>query len=173
MPLKSAKEVRLGTGLLRPGLLRLPDQVVDQDLGLHLLLDVEGRGMDDEVRPVLLVLAAPDELGVEVPVAAGLFVGKPGGASFIGDPDRGLLLLAHDGVEFGRGDVLAPGLLVGDRFYGLLAVLVGHGLSYVILSARSGGSSTSWPSCITMTPIPACLARSLAFRAARFNAISA
>ncbi|MCY4090409.1 MAG: hypothetical protein OXF62_06285 [Caldilineaceae bacterium] len=34
------------------------------------LLNVERRRVDDEVGPVLQVLAAPDELGVEVAVAA-------------------------------------------------------------------------------------------------------
>ena len=50
-------------------LLRLPQQVVDQHLGVDLLLDVERRRVDDEIAPVLLVLAAPDELRVEVAVA--------------------------------------------------------------------------------------------------------
>ena len=36
---------------------------------MDLLLDVERRRMDDEVAPVLLVLAAPDELRIEVAVA--------------------------------------------------------------------------------------------------------
>ena len=58
-------------------------QVVDQHLGVDLLLDVERRRVDDEVAPVLLILAAPDELRVEVAVAA-----------LVGDADRGLLLLA-------------------------------------------------------------------------------
>jgi hypothetical protein len=54
-----------------------PDQVVDQSLGVDLLLNIEGRSLDDEVGPVLLVLAAPDELRVEVAVAA--LVGEPQG----------------------------------------------------------------------------------------------
>jgi hypothetical protein len=37
---------------------------------VDLLLDVERRRVDDEIAPVLLVLAAPDELRVEVAVAA-------------------------------------------------------------------------------------------------------
>ena len=44
--------------------LRLPQQVVDQNLGMHLLLDVEQRRLDDEIGRVLLVLAAPDELRI-------------------------------------------------------------------------------------------------------------
>jgi hypothetical protein len=36
---------------------------------MHLLLDVERRGVDDEVAPVLLILPTPDELGIEVAVA--------------------------------------------------------------------------------------------------------
>lgn len=45
-------------------------QVVDEGLGMDLLLDVEWRGVDDEVAPVLLVLTAPDKLRVEVGVCA-------------------------------------------------------------------------------------------------------
>ena len=58
------------TGLRAPGLLALPHQVVDEDFGMDALLDVEGRRVDDEVGPVLLVLAAPDQLGVQIAVAA-------------------------------------------------------------------------------------------------------
>jgi hypothetical protein len=63
------------------------------------LLDVEGRGLDDEVAPVLLVLAAPDELGVEVAVAA-----------LVGDAQRLLGLLLDDRLVLGGRDVPAPGL---------------------------------------------------------------
>jgi hypothetical protein len=44
-------------------------QVVDERLGMHLFLDVERRGVDDKVAPVLLILAAPHQLRVEVGVA--------------------------------------------------------------------------------------------------------
>ena len=44
-------------------------EVVDDDLRVHLLLDVERRRLDDEVGPVGHVLAAPDELRIEVAVA--------------------------------------------------------------------------------------------------------
>jgi hypothetical protein len=50
-------------------LLGAPQQVVDQHLGVHLLLDVERRRVDDEIAPVLLVLAAPDQLRVQVGIA--------------------------------------------------------------------------------------------------------
>jgi hypothetical protein len=36
---------------------------------MDLLLNVERRGVDDEIAPVLLILATPDELGIEVGVA--------------------------------------------------------------------------------------------------------
>lgn len=129
MPLKSAKRSGWEPGFSARVFYDCRIRSSIRTLGFTFSWIVEGRGVDDEVRPVLFVLAAPDDLGVDVPVAARLFIGKPGGAALIGDPNGGLLLLAHDGVEFGRGDVLAPGLLVGDRFYGLFAVLIGHGLS--------------------------------------------
>ena len=86
----------------------LAQQVVDQHLGVDLLLDVERRGMDDQIGPVLLVLAAPDQLRVEVAVAA-----------LVGHADRTLLSLLHDGLVFRRGDVLPRCLLVLERLDGL------------------------------------------------------
>ena len=47
-------------------------QVVDDRLGVDLLLDVERRRLHDEVGPVLPVLAAPDELRVANLDLAGL-----------------------------------------------------------------------------------------------------
>ena len=47
--------------------------------------------MDDEIGPVLLVLAAPDELRVEVGVAA-----------LVGHPDRVADLLVQNGLVLGR-----------------------------------------------------------------------
>ena len=61
MPLKSANEVRyLGVGLL--AFFGLTFQILDDRLGVDFLLDVERWCLDDEVGPILLVLAAPDEL---------------------------------------------------------------------------------------------------------------
>ena len=81
-PLKSANR-SICVGCRLPGL-RLALEVVDQRLGVDLLLDVERRRMDDEVAPVLLVLAAPDELRVEVAVAA-----------LVGDADGRTVFAAH------------------------------------------------------------------------------
>ena len=75
-------------------------QVVDEHLRLNLLLDIERRSMDDEVAPIQLVLAAPDELGIKVPVARAV------------DLLRVLLLFFQHGLIFGRGDVLPLGLVV-------------------------------------------------------------
>ena len=48
--------------------LALRPQVLDQRLGVHLLLKIDRRRLDDEVGPVGYVLAAPDELRVQVRV---------------------------------------------------------------------------------------------------------
>ncbi len=50
-------------------LLRGAQQVIDQYLRMNLFLDVERRRVDDEIAPVLLVLATPNKLGVKVGVA--------------------------------------------------------------------------------------------------------
>ena len=69
MPLKSANRSALSLPARAGRSLRLPQQIVDERLGVHLLLDVERRRMDDEIAPVLLVLAAPHELRIKVGVA--------------------------------------------------------------------------------------------------------
>ena len=63
---EQVRRLRLLLGLA-PG--RLAPQIVDDDLGVDLLLDVERRRTGDQVGRVLFVLAAPDELRIEVAVA--------------------------------------------------------------------------------------------------------
>ena len=82
------------------------EEVVDEGFGVDLFLDVKGRGVDDEVAPVLLVLAAPHELGIEIGVAR------------VADLFGVLLLVLEDGLELGGGDVPPFGLVVGERFDG-------------------------------------------------------
>ena len=84
--------------------LRFADEVVDQHLGVHLLLDVERRRVDDEVAPVLYVLAAPDELRIEVAVAA-----------LVRQPHRRLIGLLHDRLVLGSRDVRTGVLDVLER----------------------------------------------------------
>ena len=71
---------------------------------MDFLLDVERRGVDDEIAPILLVFTAPDELRIEVGIARIL--------------DRlGLFLLfLNNGLVLGRRDVFALGLIVCQRF---------------------------------------------------------
>ena len=102
------EEVGRGGRLLLPPFLRLAQQVVDQHLGVHLLLDVERRRLDHEVGHVLLVLAAPDKLRVEVAVAA-----------LVGHADRRLVLIRHDGMVFRRRDVAPRRLAMRERLDGL------------------------------------------------------
>ena len=72
------------------------------------LLDVERRRVDHEVRDVLLVLAAPHKLRVQVTVAP-----------LVCQPYRVLLLLAHQRLVLGGGQVPACGLVVGEGLDGL------------------------------------------------------
>lgn len=84
-PVEIGEEVELIAGLAvarlvaivpgRPTLGPAP-QVVDQRLGMHLLLDVERRGVHHQIGPVLLILAAPDELRVQVAIALRLLLGQ-------------------------------------------------------------------------------------------------
>jgi hypothetical protein len=78
-------------------------EVVHEHLRLDLLLDIEWRGVDDEIAPILLVLATPDELRIEVGVAR------------IPDLLWMLLLLFQHGLVLGRRNVLPLGLAVLER----------------------------------------------------------
>jgi hypothetical protein len=60
-----------------------------------------------KAQAIRVVFAAPDELGVEVAIAA-----------LVGDLDGRLVRLAHEGLVFDRGEVLALGIVTegGDGF---------------------------------------------------------
>ena len=96
----------------------MAQQVVDQHLGVHLFLDVERRGVHHQIGPVLLILAAPDQLRVQVAVAGLLFVRQFGAAARVAHLHRGLIVFLHHRLVFGGGDVLAGGLVVGEGFDG-------------------------------------------------------
>jgi hypothetical protein len=68
---------------------------------VYLLLDVDGRGLDYEIRPVLLILATPDELRVEVAVP-----------TFVRDADGTLLGAIDDRLVF-RSECSCARLLRG------------------------------------------------------------
>ena len=117
---RDAVEVGEEIGRELPGLVlalaRVAQQVVDEHLRMDFFLDVKRRGVDDEVAPVLLVFSAPDELRVEVAIAA-----RSARAS-------GLLFLLQDGLVFRRRDVLPLRFVVHQRLDGFLALvwLLGH-----------------------------------------------
>src|SRR5262249_51841526 len=81
----------------------LTDQVVDQDFGMDLLLDVERRSRHNQAGPVLIILPAPDELRIEIPVAA-----------VVSQLDRRLLLLPHQRLVLDSRQIL-PLRLVAER----------------------------------------------------------
>jgi hypothetical protein len=90
------EQVRHWRRLLLAALFALPQEIVDQNLRVHLLLDVEGRRLDDQIGPVLLVLAPPNQLRIEIAVAPPVLFA-----------DRRLVLLVHDRLELGGRDVAA------------------------------------------------------------------
>jgi hypothetical protein len=87
---------------------------------MKFFLDVERRRVDDEVTPVLLVLAAPDKLRIEIGIAR--------------IPDRlGLfLLLLNYGLVLGRRNIFALGLIVCQRFNRLVEDLSGDFFAMLI-----------------------------------------
>jgi hypothetical protein len=64
--------------------------------------------MHDEIRPVFFVLAAPDQLRIEIAVTA-----------FEGDARGMLVVLLDDRLELRGGDVLALVRVVGEGLDGL------------------------------------------------------
>ena len=46
--------------------LRLTEEIVDEYLGVDFFLNIEQRGVNDEVGPVLFVFAAPYELRIQI-----------------------------------------------------------------------------------------------------------
>nr|WP_236690949.1 hypothetical protein [Levilinea saccharolytica] len=83
----------------------LAAQIIHQHLGVDFFLDVDGRGQHHQVGIVQQVFAAPDELGVEVGVAA-----------LVGHLHGGELVFAEDGLQLGGGDVAAGSAGVADGF---------------------------------------------------------
>ena len=108
-------EPRLAREPLRLRRLAVSQQVVDQRLRMHLLLDEERRRLHHQVRPVLPVLAAPDELRVQVAVSA-----------FVRNLDRTSVVLCHHGFVLRGGDVLAGGCVVNKHFNAPGCSSLGH-----------------------------------------------
>ena len=120
------KEIEL-LGLCRLVFFGLPEQIVDQHLGVHLFLDIEGWCLHHQLGPVLLILAAPDQLRVQVAVARLLFLRQFGAAARIAHLDRYLIVFPHHRLVFGGGDVFTGGLFVGEGFDGQLGIVfLGH-----------------------------------------------
>ncbi|NYH97084.1 hypothetical protein [Novosphingobium marinum] len=80
-------------------------QILDQRLGMDLLLNVERRRLDHEVRPVRHILSPPHQLRIEIAIAP-----------LVGDLDRPLGLGIDEGFQLRRGRVLAGRLVMGERF---------------------------------------------------------
>ena len=109
------EEVGLCSDGLRLCFFCLPKEIVDQYLRMNLFLNVERRGVDNEIAPVLLILPTPDKLGVEI--------GVPW---ILHRPWRGIVWSEH-GLMLGRWNVLPLGLVVRDCFDGLAsAAPLGH-----------------------------------------------
>ena len=81
------------------GLRELAQQVIGEGLGMDLFPDVERRGVNDEFRPVFILLPEPDELMGEVAIAA-----------FVGDAHAALIGLLEDGLGRGVGRFLGHGV---------------------------------------------------------------
>ena len=75
-------------------------------LGWIFSLDVQGRRVHHQVGEVLLILASPDQLGVQVTVA-----------SLVGQPDRAGLLIPHQRLVLGARDVDASIVGVGEGLH--------------------------------------------------------
>lgn len=91
---------------------------------MDLLLDVDRWGMDHQLRPVLFVLVAPDELRVEIAVALLHLLIEPGRPALKGHAKGGLLLLDRERSVLGSGNVFARRHVVGQGFDSHLCVIL-------------------------------------------------
>ena len=106
------KQVDLGFGGL-PVRLGAAREIVHERLGMDFLLDVQRRRIHHQIRLVLRVLAAPDELGVKIAVAA-----------LVGNPQRRLLFRLDQGLGFRRGNIPAGGVPMPERLHRLVLRLL-------------------------------------------------
>ena len=88
--------------------IRMPFQVIDDGLGVDLFLDIEGRGLDNQVRPVLLVLAAPGQFRLPdfQPPSFGQFgdlLRRKGQGRAFPDDLRVQILIALSSLPLGQG----------------------------------------------------------------------
>jgi hypothetical protein len=101
----------------------------DEHLGVDLFLDVQRRRVDDEIAPVLLVLPAPDKLGIEIGIAR------------VAEQPRLLVLLLHDGLLLGGGDVLPLGFVVLQGLDGFsCGRFLGHDYSSLVVSCAEAAA---------------------------------
>src|ERR1700683_5579509 len=70
---------------------------------MNFFLDIDRRRMRNQIRPVLLVFTAPDQLRVQVTVPA-----------LVCNPDGALMLLLQHGLELGGRNIFARSLFVGE-----------------------------------------------------------
>ena len=94
----------------------MPDEVIDQDLGMHLFLDVERWRLDDQILLVLPGLTTPNELGVEIAVS-----------TVVRDLNGTSIVVSHHHPVFGGGDVLSDGSTVPEGFDLLGRLFACHG----------------------------------------------
>ena len=129
-PVEICKKVELLHPSAGPSTLSLPLQIVDEHLGMDFFLDIQGRGMNHQIRPILPILAPPDQLGVKIRISSFFFLIQTHASPGIGNLDRDLKLFFHYRLIFSRGNVFACGILVGQGFYGFQrCFFLGHYLS--------------------------------------------
>src|ERR1022692_3777370 len=108
---------------------------------MDLLLDVEGRRVDDEIAPILLVLPPPHELRIQIPVAA-----------LVRHPHRTRFVLVENGLELRRRDILALGFVVPDGLDGLADGLGARPFRRLLGCHRHRPRATAWTAVSTIFP---------------------
>ena len=106
-------------------------QVVNQHLRVNFFLDVQGWRVDHQVAPVLLVLAAPDQLRVQVGIAR------------VADLLGGNVLLRRNRLLLDRWNVFALGRVVGEGFDVFGAEFGGHAYGFPV-TALLAAVSINW-----------------------------
>ena len=85
-------------------------------------MEILVRGIDHKVRPVLFILAAPDQLRIKVTVAA-----------LVGHADRAFYLLCQNRLMLGGGDIGAGRLVMLEGLNGQNRLFLGHAVSFRLI----------------------------------------
>jgi len=108
-------------------------KIVNQNFGVNFFLNVKRRNMNNQLRPVLLVLAAPDNLRIEVAISVFLFFVQSVNVARIFYFQRVLRFFLQNRLKFGGRYILPLRFIVRQSFDCFVVCLLCCHLLYLSL----------------------------------------